>query len=162
MRESYFRTEERIDRLEKELESWLGTPFKHNNGLKGVAADCIHHVAIALYNVGAIKKYNIKPYGKDWHMHKGHQRLFKNFVDQAEAQGRSVEIFDPATSEPEDGDIVLYQFGNFNMSHSSVYCRGFGYHSLTDSVNMRIPYGDEISKGSQKKVILRITEEVGD
>jgi len=130
-------------KLRRELDSWVGTPFRHGAGVKGYGADCIHHVVCVLQNVGAIsKKIKIPNYPKDWHLHRSRELIVEGIVNQLNVENVGFD-------DPMDGDIILYQFGRC-AAHSSIYYGGYGYHSITGQKNCRLHYSHEFKHGKKK------------
>lgn len=122
----WFEDYERQVTLLAEINSWLGTPYRHQCGVKGKGTDCIYFVATALHNVGAFKGRIpvIPPYPKDWHLHRGEARLYNGLKRQLDAEEVGMD-------EMMNGDVVLFQFGR-HAAHSSIYFNGDVYQCLTD------------------------------
>ncbi|HMP83060.1 MAG TPA: hypothetical protein PKA41_10205 [Verrucomicrobiota bacterium] len=56
-RQHFFTTQDRIERLQSEVQRWIGTPFFESCGRRakpGVAADCVSWIAAVLQRIGAI------------------------------------------------------------------------------------------------------------
>ena len=134
----FFESLEKQKELEETLESWLNTPFRHWSGVRGLGCDCIHFVTRIMEEVGASsvqgERYKIIRYPKDWHLHNGEELLLTGILGQMKVQ--PVDI-----SNPENGDILLFQFGRV-CSHSSIYYDGRLYHSLTNIGVRKTPYAD--------------------
>lgn len=139
----YFDEPEKRLLLREELNSWIGTPFRHGCGVKKYGTDCIRHVCGVLRNVGAVSpKIKIPNYPKDFHLHRSKELLREGVIDKLNVEEVGVE-------NPKDGDIILYQFGRV-ASHASIYFRGCGYHSISGQNNMRLNYGHQFRHGKKK------------
>lgn len=132
--EYFFDTEEKIEALYKELEEWVGTPFKHRCRVKRKAVDCINLVGMVTLAVGVPVTFKYLPdYGPDWHLHNSKELLYEGIKKSA----KTIDIFnlyDPTlrvlTKDTIiDGDVLLYKFGKAS-GHSAIHCRGFVYHSV--------------------------------
>ena len=79
----YFEPIERQLKLKASIDSWIGTPFRHRCGVKGLqgGVDCIHFVAEVFKEVGLIDHYEVPKYAKDWHLHKTGERLLLGVLD---------------------------------------------------------------------------------
>lgn len=115
-----------IDILQKELESWVGTPFRHWCGMKQKGADCIFFVAKVLSEMGYLNWYKgiIPKYSDDWFLHNDYELLLNTLV--AHPSGNFVIV---SLDDMRNGDIPLFRFGKAS-SHCGMFCRGFVYHSI--------------------------------
>jgi len=147
--EYFFDTEEKIDQLEKELEEWIGTPFRYKCAIKQKGVDCINFVGMAALNVGVPMTFKHLPdYVKNWWLHTTEEILYKGLKKSV----KSVDMFNihnkdlPKSSKdvkPLDGDVFLYRFGKAS-GHASVYCRGYVYHSLAGHNVTKSPMDDTL------------------
>lgn len=122
--------------LKAELESWIGTPFRHRCGVKGGGVDCIHLVVRVLEAFGH-PPVRIPPYSKDWHIHNGFELLLTEIRTQLQVD----ELDD--LNRPEDGDIYLFKFGKA-LSHAGIYCDGLLYHSVFGCRVVAVPWTDSM------------------
>ena len=120
----FFHSEERQETLGKEMEEWMGTPFRHAAGVKKVGADCIHFALVIYDIVGAVKNaIRYMPYyGHDWCMHTSEQKLYKGISKHPSFQ-------EVGFKNPMNGDLMLYQFG-LAASHCGIYFDGNIYQSI--------------------------------
>lgn len=111
-----------------EMESWLGTPYKHLTGVKGRGCDCIHFLARCLEAVGAGqgRVFMVPWYAKDWHLHEKSAPLLVNGVT------KQVPCVEVGRNEVRNGDIVLSQFGH-QVSHCGIYYNEYVYQALVES-----------------------------
>lgn len=117
----YFSTPERTENLHRILESWVGTPFKHSTGVKGVGCDCIHLPLMAFIEAGLQYSPVLAPYSSDSHLHSNVPvmlQTIRNYKNLHSVKGPLM-----------DGDIVLMLSGR-TISHVGVYSRGGLYHSI--------------------------------
>ncbi len=101
-----------------EARSWLRTPWRHQNRVKGAGVDCLLYVLEVFERVGAVPHhelvdkvtgpFQIEKYSPDWMMHRDEERA----LAIVERWTHRVEI-------PGDGDIVLYRFGRC-VSHGGI------------------------------------------
>lgn len=133
----FFEDEQKQKELYEEIESWLGTPYRHQVGIKGMGTDCIYFVATALHAVGAFKDRApiIPEYPRDWHLHRGEERLLKGLVHQLDAEYVDVDY-------PMNGDVILFQYGR-QAAHCSIYYNGGVYQCLTDMGVFRCSWKDK-------------------
>lgn len=123
--------DDKQEELYKELESWLGTPFKHKQGIKGVGTDCIQFVAKVLEHFG-FGPFKFPDYAKDWHMHKTSGLLMTNLMKQVKGS------YEVPLWNIKSGDIVLYHIGN-DSAHGGIYfVDEWGDRYLYHSIN---PFG---------------------
>lgn len=128
----YFDTVEKQQELYKEINEWVGTPYKHRCMVKGKGTDCILFIAGAFININAIKP-NLKypEYDRDWHMHNSEELLYKYIHKNVNVK----DIYDKNKNTGNinnimNGDICLYKYGKA-CSHAAVYFDKSMYHSLT-------------------------------
>ena len=114
----------KVEELRRELEEWIGTPWRHRVAVKGLGADCIYFVAGVFHN---LKVFNFeiahKPdYPPDWHLHNTRELLMETIK-------RSVPVVEISLDEIRNGDIILSHYGKA-ASHASIYLDGFLYHCI--------------------------------
>lgn len=152
---SYF--DDKQEELKKELDSWVGTPFKHKQGVKGVGVDCIHLVARVLEHFG-FGPFKFSDYPRDWHMHQTSGLLMKNLMKQVKG-AHEVPLWNIKS-----GDIVLYHIGN-DVAHAGIYFMDewgdkYIYHSVTGIGVVKIDFDSAVRLKKKYKIashIVRIT-----
>jgi len=115
--------DDKQEKLQQELESWVDTPFRHKQGIKGTGVDCIHLVARVLESFG-FGPFRIPDYARDWHLHRTSGMLMNEVAAQI-----------PNTSEVsiddvKNGDIVFYHVGK-DTAHAGIYFGGYIYHAIS-------------------------------
>jgi cell wall-associated NlpC family hydrolase len=96
----------------KEAREWIGTPYKHWEGVKGCGADCGLFV-MKVYDEVGLTKFTKPPfYPLDWAFHNPVGEMFEQVVLAHDCKEIPKE-------EAGLGDIILYQFGKC-MSHASI------------------------------------------
>jgi cell wall-associated NlpC family hydrolase len=132
----YFEDAEKTAKLEKILQEWLGTPYRHHCGVKGLGADCIHFVARVFEEMGILtwRKDLMPDYPRDWHLHSPRQRL----AESIEKEFRVVRI---GLDELMAGDIVLHHFGQA-ASHAAIFSQGSVFHAIDRRGVLRTPVTD--------------------
>ena len=121
----FFENKQKQQELLVEMESWFGTPYRHQCGVKGLGTDCIYFVCGCLHEVGAYKgKIPIIPkYSKDWHLHRGKKLILEGLNKQLDVETMPLDDF-------LNGDVILFQFGR-QQAHSAIYFGGYVYQCLT-------------------------------
>lgn len=117
----FFEDREKQRQLGDVLESWLGTPYRHWAGVKGMGADCIHFVARVFEEVGVLSRVAMPCYAPDWHLHRGRELL----LDRLRQHPQFEEV---DTESSLNGDVFLLRFGKAD-SHAVIYFNGHIYHS---------------------------------
>lgn len=140
----YFGSVERQKTLKKLLESWLGTPFRHHCGVKGLGCDCIHFVVrIAEESQFLVGHKDLIPdYPKDWHIHNTRE-LLKEEIEK-NANVKKVELF-----ELKNGDLILSHFGKAS-SHIGFYFDGYVYQALNKIGVRKINFTDKFFRSHMK------------
>ncbi len=106
----YFCENKRWEEFSQELESWLGTPYRHYQKTKGYGADCTMFVASCYQKQGILKGIDYEYYSKDWHLNTDNpiveDGIALNF-DRNAAEGiRFLRVF-PSENWVR-GDLVLF------------------------------------------------------
>jgi len=129
----YFEDPEKQSKLKDVLESWLGTPFRHWSGVKGLGCDCIHFVTGVMTEMGIVHEngYEIQRYARDWHIHNEEELLLEGVRWQFNAEEVSI-------SSPANGDIFLFQFGR-TCSHAGIYCDDHIYQAINNIGTRKLP-----------------------
>lgn len=125
----YFNNEENRKRLEKSLNEWLGTPYRHRCCAKGLGTDCIHFVMGVFDDLGIVKKeqVNIPNYAPDWHLHTGHELLMDGITKHLQGRIEIIEVDkDTVLDLIKDGDIGIFHWGKAD-AHAAIYYNGFVY-----------------------------------
>ena len=122
----YFEDPGKQKELKGVLESWLGTPFRHWSGVKGLGCDCIHFVTGVMAEMGIVPEggYKIQRYARDWHIHSGEEMLLEGVRKQLNAE-------EVPLSTPMNGDIFLFQFGRA-CSHAGIYYDDHIYQAINN------------------------------
>lgn len=133
----FFNSKDKQEVLRKELEEWIGTPFRHRAAVKKVGADCIHFVAKAYENVGVVKDVirTIPSYGHDWAHHTTNEILYNHVKTRKEFQEVKYENI-------MNGDMALYKFG-LASSHCAIYFDGQIYQAISHSKIHKLLYIDK-------------------
>jgi NlpC/P60 family putative phage cell wall peptidase len=143
----YFETEERQQELKKVLDSWVGTPYRHLSGVKGMGCDCIHFVVRVLEEIGFVP-FEIPWYPRDWHMHRSDERL----MDGIRKQLPHEEIGN--LDDPRNGDIALFRFGRA-ISHAAIYFDDHIYHAV-DGIGVVRTHWMEKAWHRRKNLLIRV------
>jgi cell wall-associated NlpC family hydrolase len=95
----------------EEADTWIGTPYKHYSGIKGVGADCGLFIMRVYANCGLIEYKQPEFYPTDWAWHSPTGEWFKEIVLENCTKIEKEEV--------KTGDIILYKFGK-TLSHGSL------------------------------------------
>lgn len=130
----YFGYAARQQKLKRILDSWLGTPYKHWCGIKGLGADCTHFLFRVLeeFEFGPFK---VPMYPKDWNLHHKDEALLKTLLLLLPCEETGVKNL-------RNGDIVLFFFGKM-CSHSGFYFENYIYHCVTDIGVIKTVWGGD-------------------
>jgi len=123
-----------MENLEKELDSWLKTPFKHA-GKSKQGIDCMNFVLKMCQFMGVLpEKIHVPEYSTHW-FHHTREFLFESAVKIIEGYGlKKYEIYSNR-EEIQDGDIVLIRWKeNLAISHGGVACNNHIYHASANGV----------------------------
>lgn len=140
----YFGDFEKQQQLKKILDEWIGTPFRHHCGVKGLGCDCIHFVARVFEEIGFLtwRKNMIPNYPKDWHIHNTRELLAEKILEN-----NCIEQI--KLSELKNGDIVLSHFGKA-ASHAGIYFNKYVYQALTHAGVCKISFVDKLVQRHMK------------
>ena len=140
---SFFDSEANIETLQKECDSWLGTPYKHWTGVKHRGADCIHFAVRVSESTGANngKQIIVPKYNRDWHIHRGEELLRLGL----EHEFNVYRLFTPSSicdfdfnHDLRDGDLLLFQYGR-HAAHIGIHIKGRVYQSI---INLGVEFRD--------------------
>jgi len=136
----YFEDLERQKKLKQILDEWLGTPYRHHSGAKGLGCDCIHFVFRVLEEAGILqwRKNLIPDYPRDWHLHNTRELLSEGLKERL-----NVEKVD--LSDLIHGDIILSHYGKA-ASHAAIYCAGYVHPSIDDMGVWKINFNDRLQR----------------
>ncbi len=111
-----FESTDMQDKLRRTLTSWLGTPYRHRAGVKGMGCDCIHFVARVMEELGLLTwRDDIMPdYPRDWHIHNTRELLSESIEKEFTVKQQPPGCF-------ANGDILLFHFGKA-ASHAGIFC----------------------------------------
>jgi NlpC/P60 family putative phage cell wall peptidase len=95
-------------RVVREAESWIGTPFHHAARVKGGGVDCLMLLAEVYQRASVSGRIEPPFYVPDWHLHRDAERYMEGLLHYA----RPVDA-------PRPGDIALFRFGR-TFSHGAI------------------------------------------
>jgi cell wall-associated NlpC family hydrolase len=91
-----------------EAKSWLNTPYHNNAQVKGAGVDCAQLLVGIYVGAGIVPAFDPGYYPAQFGLHRD-EELFLSFVER----------YATATSYPQPGDCVLFQFGRC-YSHGGI------------------------------------------
>lgn len=89
--------------------AWLGTPWQHNQCVRGAGVDCAQLVKAVYVEAGVVPDFDVDAYPMDFMLHQDAERLCASIEANG---GRQVERAAP-------GDIVVWRFGR-SFSHAGL------------------------------------------
>src|SRR5689334_17318463 len=92
-----------------EAESWLRTPFHHEQRVTGVGADCLMLLAEVYERAGVVAHIGPPHYPPDWHLHQDVERYLDSLLSYVH------QIPGP----PRAGDVALFHFGR-TFAHGAI------------------------------------------
>lgn len=84
-----------------EARCWIGTPYRHQASLKGVACDCLGLVRGVWRAVMGPEPMAVPPYTPDWAEASGRERM---------AEAASLHLIPVEAGEAQPGDILLFRW----------------------------------------------------
>lgn len=106
--------------IEKIALTWIGTPYHHHSGIKGVGCDCVHLLIKVYVEAGLMEDYDPGYYPPQFFMHSDEERFLKKVL------GYSREI---PEAEAGVGDVVLYKLGKC-YAHGAIIVSPGWPHSI--------------------------------
>ncbi len=97
-----------------EARTWLGTPWRHMQRLKGVGVDCAN-LPCAVYEAVGVAPHIEAEYPRQWMIHRKDDRFVEWILNHG---GREI-----SATDVQPGDLILWKFGN-TFSHSGFYVGG--------------------------------------
>ena len=134
----YFEDITKQQQLKKILDEWVGTPFRHQCGVKGLGCDCIHFVACVLDELGvfSFRKEMVPDYPKDWHLHNTRELLSEGIERVLKAERVGLD-------DLMNGDITQSHFGKA-ASHAGIYYEDHVYQAITSIGVCSIHFNDKV------------------
>lgn len=135
--EYYFDDLEEQKRLKIILDEWVGTPFRHHCGVKGMGCDCIHFVGRVLEETGVLiwKKGMVPDYPRDWHLHNTREALQVGILEY-------LNVEEVSAKKVMNGDIILSHYG-MAASHSGIFYDKHVYQSLNGVGVVSLDFNDK-------------------
>lgn len=145
----FFDSQENLKKLQGVLNSWKGTPFAFNSGVKHEGVDCSHLIACVLEEVGARSDLVVPYYPEGWYKNRNDDRLEKGVISLGGDRISSDSI--------RDGDIVLMQLGR-SFAHGGFFLHDCFWHVMW-KMRVRPEYWDSKSIKRRKKYGFRVWAE---
>lgn len=95
-----------------EAKTWLRTPFRHRQRVKGIGVDCALFIAEVYERTGCIPHVEPPPYTRDWFLHckTEDSTLYSDFLDKHLER----------TAEWGPGRLVAFQYGRCKVAHAAI------------------------------------------
>jgi cell wall-associated NlpC family hydrolase len=151
MVEYLFKSEEKQAELKAALDAWIGTPFRHQTGVKGFGCDCAYFVAKVIEEMGALVwRKNLMPdYPRDWHIHNTRELLKETIEKEFKCMAISLSGF-------LNGDIILFHYGRA-ASHVGIFFDGYIYRS-TEGIGVHRVTAEEKSLKKRMRFAYRLVK----
>jgi cell wall-associated NlpC family hydrolase len=94
-----------------EARTWIGTPYHHAADVRGHGVDCAMLLVRVFCDLGLVKKFDPRPYTKDWFLHRSEERYLETLL------GSAREVSRPAV-----GDVVMFRLGRC-FAHGGIISR---------------------------------------
>lgn len=109
--------------VEKELLSWVGTPYRHHTAVKGRGVDCTLYIGTVLKNVGLLSEVEQPYYPRDFHRHSSREvvleNIFKHALRYLPANVVLRRVLDESLMR---GDLLTFKTkGSLVFNHTGVY-----------------------------------------
>lgn len=120
--------------MKKELDSWLGVPFRHM-GITRTGIDCMNFIARILMKVGVLSENMIRyEYAEKWY-HGTRESLIENALHALKHYSTSDFQMYNNKEQPQDGDICLFQWKDtYCVSHGGIFFDGSVYNANLNGV----------------------------
>jgi cell wall-associated NlpC family hydrolase len=141
---NYFDDPEKQQELKVILDSWIGTPYRHHCGVKGMGTDCAHFVVRVFEEMGVIKwrKNLIPDYPAGWNLHNTRELMLERLVKEFNVA--AVDL-----NNPMNGDILLSHYGKA-ASHMVIYFDDHIYHAVDGIGVVKIHFADSVFRKKMK------------
>ena len=96
----------------QEAMTWLKTPHRNGQRVKGAGVDCGTLLAEVFERAGVIPHVELESYPADWHLHQSEEKYLLHVEQFAH----------PIDGPPLPGDIALYRFGRCASHGAIVIC----------------------------------------
>lgn len=108
----YFNSDHKLERLDREARTWLGTPFFAHSCAKGRTGgvDCVHLVQDILVACGAMERQVLPSFPMDWADHRSESVVLGVFTRDAYFAEHFEALPYPETPE-RPGDILCFKVG---------------------------------------------------
>lgn len=133
----FFDDNDKIRILKNELDSWLGTPWRHRCQSRN-GCDCIGFVYSVMVNLGVLDKNitTIPEYQRDWHIHKTTDLLLNTLCNIP-------SFCEVGKNKKMSGDILLFKYGRVS-AHVGIVFEKHIYHSPTNLRVIKSPLNDRM------------------
>lgn len=102
-------------RVVAEALTWLGTPYRHRQRVKGEGVDCAQILAAVYEAAGVIEPLDLGEYATQWHLH--HER--EVYLEWLEFAG-AVRVTE---GDPLPADVGVWKYG-LTHSHGGIVVEG--------------------------------------
>lgn len=124
MLKPYFCDNDKWFELREEMESWIGTPYRHYQRAKGYGADCTMFIAACYLKIGLLKEISYDYYSRDWHTHTDNPIVENNISYNFNKFAKDGVVFKKIFLTSGDfvrGDLVLFWTSKPSLSnHCSI------------------------------------------
>lgn len=126
------------ERVLREAETWIGTPYHHAASVKGSGVDCGTLLIEVYSNAGVIKRFSPRKYSRQFHLHRD-EEWYKGYV----------ETWASPVEDPRPGDLVLFKVGRL-FAHGAIITQPGWPHVIHAMAREESVIPDDISQTSLK------------
>lgn len=149
----YFSDDVIWDKYYAELVSWIGTPYRHLQMVKGKGADCTLFIGATWLRMGILTKVAHDYYSRDWYNHEPSELVldslhhhFMNFASPGIVIRKVVDKTDPAKRTLNISDLMRGDVPTFAANRTGI----------TNHAGVFLPNGDMIhSYNSARRGVTR-------
>jgi cell wall-associated NlpC family hydrolase len=165
----YFLKEENWKKCLEEMESWIGTPYRHLTMVKGRGADCTLFLASIWKSCGVLTDVKYEYYSRDWYIHTKDNLVMESLVyHMKNCTPDNVKIIEINTKDRNmfmPGDMLGFSFRkNKIVNHAALWVGDYSptkqklqfINCINGAGVIRMTYGSFWE--DQLEIVLRVME----
>lgn len=162
MRQPYFQTPQRIEKFDKALQEWVGTPFVPYIGKKKVGADCVRFAASSMQELGAVSSVNWPQYAI-----RGSQKGFFDVLCKTVEEVKEIDLVWKSDEKEASipfhllltGDILVFSTGRA-VQHMGVYAGSNQFYHCVNRYGVMFSCLSDSTYSKILKRVYRVMEEL--
>lgn len=128
---------------------WLGTPFHHQQRVRGAGVDCVNLLAAVYHAAGVVEELRFDYYPPDWHLHRDEPK----FLAGLERYADRIPVI-----EALPGDIAMFRYGRHSAHGAIVTAWPTVVHAWRDVGKVVLTEADRGPLGGRLVGVWRIKE----